>query len=246
MLAERVRLFGSRPTAAQCSSRMAPFARQDLRAAPDVPVVGVLRHDPERDALTAAADHQLGMRRLRGLRIERRVAQLVVPPLEVAAALGPQGLDHMARLVQATEPFAQRVERNTVRLVLVLLPARAETEEEPAAGDDVDLRGHLRHDGRMAIRVAQHDGADLHARDESGQRGQRAPRLEHGALALLRVRQEMVGHARDVPPGGLDVPPEIQHARPGLIAHAREQAETHVDVLLRVRPAPIALTRRGP
>ena len=44
--------------------------------------------------------------------------------------------------------------------------------------------------------------------------------------------QEVVGHAGDVPSGRLEVPPELQHSRPGLHAHAREQAKTHRSSLL--------------
>src|SRR5712692_8376387 len=90
----------------------------------------------------------------------------------------------------------------------------------------------------MAVRVAEHDGADADARHQGRQRAERAPRLEHGALALLRVGHEVVGDAADVPPRGLDVSPEVQHARPGLGARAREQAEAHVARSRRSRGAP--------
>src|SRR2546427_692262 len=91
------------------------------------------------------------MGRLHGLGIERSIRELVVAPLEVAAALGPQGLHHLARLVQTLQPLAHRPEWDAVGLVLVLLPARAEPQEEPAARDDVDLRGHLRDHRRVAV-----------------------------------------------------------------------------------------------
>src|SRR5438094_6443894 len=205
---------------------------QDTGTAPAVPMVGVLGHDAQGDALPAAADHQLGVRRLHGLGIERGVGELVVVSLERCTLLGPQRAHHLARFVEPLEPLAHRVERDPVRLVLVLLPAGAEPQQEPTARDDVDLRGHLRDERGVAIRVAQHDGADAHARHQRRQRRQGAPRLKHGALALLRVRHEVVGHARDVPLRRLQVAPEVQHACPGLGAHARENTETHVDLLL--------------
>src|SRR5213594_497117 len=208
-----------------------PFPRRDTRAAPDVPVVGVLGDDTQGDALSPSADHQFGVRRLDGLGIERGVGELVITPFESGAAFGPQRPDHLTGLVQPLQPLAQCVEGNSVSLVLVLLPARAEPEEEAAAGDDVDLRGHLRDHRRMAIRVPQHDGADAETWHQGGQPSERAPRFEHGALALLRVRHEVVGDAGDVPPRRLEVSPEVQHARPGLAAHTREQTETHVLLL---------------
>src|SRR5438093_5326839 len=208
-----------------------PFPRRDTRAAPDVPVVGVLGDDTQGDALAPSADHQFGVRRLDGLGIERGVGELVITPFESGAAFGPQRPDHLTGFVQPLEPLAQCVEGKAIGLVLVLLPARAEPEEEAAAGDDVDLRGHLRDHRRMAIRVPQHDGADAEAWHQGGQPSERAPRFEHGALALLRVRHEVVGDAGDVPPGRLEMSPEVQHARPGLAAHTREQTETHVFLL---------------
>ena len=198
------------------------LAREHLGSAPDVPVVRALGHDAQRDLLAAAADHQLGMRLLHRLGIERRVGELVVAALEGGAALRPQRRDDLARLVQPLQPLAQGIERNAVRLVLVLLPAGAEAEQQPPARDDVDLRGHLGHDGRVAVGVAEHDRAHAHARHQRGQRAERAQRFQHRALTLLRVGQEVIGHAGDVPARRLQVFPEVQDARPRLPTGARE------------------------
>src|SRR5207253_4945394 len=206
------------------------LAREDSRAAPAVPVVGVLRDDPEGGALAAAADHELGVGRLDGLRVERGVGELVVTPLERGAALLPQRPDHLTSLVQALEPLAHRVEGNAVGLVLVLLPSRALAQEKPSARNDVDLRSHLGDHGRVAVGVAENDRSDPEPRHQGGQGAERAPRLEHDALALLGVRHEVIGHAGDVPPGRFEVFPEVQHARPSLASHAREDAEAHVSI----------------
>src|SRR6058998_174136 len=136
------------------------LSREDPRPAPAVPVVGVLGDDLERDALAAAADHQLGVRGLHRLGVEGGVGELVVAHLERGAPLLPQRPDHVAGLIEPLEPLAHRVEGNAVRLVLVLLPSRAQAEQEPSAGDDVDLRGHLGDQGRMAIGVAEDDRSD--------------------------------------------------------------------------------------
>src|SRR5947208_2193880 len=195
-----------------------------------------LRDEPVEVAaqLVERAEHARNEERVdpRGLEMERGVGELVVVSLERRALLGPQRAHHLARLVEPLEPLAHRVERDPVRLVLVLLPAGAEPQQEPTARDDVDLRGHLRDERGVAIRVAEHDGPDAHSRHQRPQRRQRAPRLEHGALALLRVRHEVVGHACDVPLRRLQVAPEVQQSCPGLGAHTRENAEAHVDLLL--------------
>src|SRR5882672_6913282 len=83
--------------------------------APAVPVVGVLGDDAQGDALAAAADHQLGVRRLHGLGIQRGVRELVVVTLERRALLGPQRAHHLARLIEPLEALAHRVEGDPVR-----------------------------------------------------------------------------------------------------------------------------------
>src|SRR6185436_1590615 len=160
------------------------------------------------------------------------VRELVEAPLERAAALRPQRAHHLAGLVEALQTLPHRVERKAVGLVLVLLPAGSHAEDETSAGDDVDLCGHLRDDSGMAIGVAEHDGAHAHARHERGERAQRAPRLQRRALTLGIVGHEVVRDARGVPPGGFEMVPELPHAAPGLVAHAREQAEAHWSISL--------------
>src|SRR5262249_59553941 len=97
----------------------------------------------------------------------------------------------------------------------------------------------------MAVRLAQHDGPDAEARDECGQRGERAPPFERRALAVLGVRHEVIRDARDVPAGRLEIAPEVQDVGPGGIAHAREDSETHVSLLFRSIPPAVILAQLG-
>src|SRR5207245_10710202 len=48
-------------------------------------------------------------------------------------------------------------------ILLVLLPAGAEAEQQPAAGDDVDLRRHLRHQDRKSTRLNSSHGSISYA-----------------------------------------------------------------------------------
>src|SRR5437899_1326295 len=146
--------FRVAPGGAAVSVEDGALARERLGPAPDVPVIGVTRGDLERDLLAAAADHQLGVRTLHGLRRERRVAELVVAPLEGDLVLRPQRLEHLAGLVEAREALGHRVEGKAVRLVLVLLPRGADAADEAAARDDVHLRGHLREHRGVPVGVA--------------------------------------------------------------------------------------------
>ena len=201
-----------------------------LGPTPDVPVVGVTRGDLERHLLAAAADHQLGMRTLRRLGRERRLAQLVVTALERRLVLRPEGLEHLARFIEPRETLGHRVEGNAVRLVLVLLPRGADATDEPAARDDVHLRGHLRQHRRMPIGVARHDRADAQARHARRERRQRRPALHRVADAIRRVRHEVIGDAGGVPAAGRRVAPELEHRVPRRVAHPREDSKAHLDL----------------
>ena len=123
----------SRPTAAQCSSRIALLCLQYLRPAPHIPVIGMPGHNAQRDALASSTNHQFGMWFLHRLRIERRIGKLVVAAIEVTSAAGPERPDHFARLIQPLQAFAHRVKRQAVSFVFVLLPARSEAEQQPTA-----------------------------------------------------------------------------------------------------------------
>src|SRR5262249_37014854 len=84
------------------------LAGERLGAAPDVPVIGVARGDLQRDTLTAAADHQLGIGSLHGLRGQWRIAQLIEASFEGRLVLRPQRLEHLARLVETRESLGHR------------------------------------------------------------------------------------------------------------------------------------------
>src|SRR5215471_16067137 len=120
--------------AAECSAVLVEdlaLAPEDAGPAPAVPVIGVLGDDLQGDTLAAPADHQLGMGGLDRFGIEGGVGELIETPIERRSPLLPQRADHVAGLVQSLEPLAHGVEGNAVRVVLVLLPARAQPEEEP-------------------------------------------------------------------------------------------------------------------
>src|SRR6266545_3736651 len=208
-----------------------PLLRENVRAAPDVPVVGPARDDLERHLFAAAADHELGARLLDRLRHERRVVELVVLALEGRALLGPEHVQDLAGFIQTLEPLAHRIERQAVGLVLVLLPAGANAADEPATRDDVYVGRHLGQHRGMAVGIARDDRPDPHPLGERGQRRERRPALEHVADPVGGVRHEVVGDARRVPAGLLGVAPERLHVAPRGIAHAGENGEAHAGSL---------------
>src|SRR4051794_7235277 len=104
----------------------------------EVPDVGVLRHDAQGELLAAATDDERGIRLLDRLRFAARLAELVVPPLEVGELLRAQPPGDLAGLAEATNALARRVERDSHALVLVLVPAGADAEIEATVGDHID------------------------------------------------------------------------------------------------------------
>ncbi len=92
--------------------------------------------------------------------------------------------------------------------MLALVPARPETDDEPAAGDVIEDRGLLREDGRMAERVRQDTMADRQARDAMGQRGRDRDGLPARAATLDARIGQVVVH-----PGGIECD-ELARASP--------------------------------
>jgi len=204
-----------------------PLVGERLRPTPHVPVIGVLGRDAERDLLAPAADHQLGVRLLHRLGHQRRVVETIEAALVIRARLGPERLQHPARLVQPLEPLAGGVEVHPVGAVLVLLPARAHAADEAAARDDVDVGRHLGEEGRMPVGVAAHDGADPQPLGARGERGERGPALERVAHPVRGVGHEVIGDAGRVPAGPVAMLPEGQHLVPRGAAHTGEEGKFH-------------------
>src|SRR5262245_6717498 len=107
------------------------------------------------------------MRLLHRLRLQWSIGEPVVASVKIAAMLRPQGPDYHACFVQAIQPLPHCVERDTIRLMLILLPTGAEPEHEAAAGNNIDLGSHLRDDCRVSIRIAKNDRAHAHSRYQS-------------------------------------------------------------------------------
>src|SRR5699024_5629371 len=82
----------------------------------------------------------------RELRIRERDAA-------AGCGIGPEErLEHPQRGLVAAEALAQRWQRDAERVVLALVPAGAEAQDEATAGDVVEYRRLLGEDGRVAER----------------------------------------------------------------------------------------------
>src|SRR5689334_2870174 len=99
--------------------------------------------------------------------------------LERDGFLGPEALQHFERLVEDRETRPGTRIRNAVRLVLTLVPPRAQAEDEATTGEHVDARGFLGQQPRVAIRRARDELAELDRARVLGERSERRERLEH-------------------------------------------------------------------
>ena len=108
-----------------------------------VPDVGVLGDDPKRHLLADARNEHGDL--ARGRRVELREALL----------------DHGQRGVESAQAAADGAELVAVLVEVALEPAGADAEEVPAARDVVDRPRHVGEQVRVAVRVADHEGAEL-------------------------------------------------------------------------------------
>src|SRR5882672_8158972 len=91
----------------------------------------------QRHIFAARTNQDRRMRLLGRLRIEARIAQLMIAPAEVRTLLGPQPLDDLERFFEPAQSPAGSVKRNAVFLMLLLEPPRADPQDKTAAADDI-------------------------------------------------------------------------------------------------------------
>ena len=99
---------------------------------------------------------------LHALRLVDRATHLEVFALKGRVVLRPHAVDDLqriAQLLQARRPVGIGV---AVGAILVLVPARADTEDQPPVAHHVHGRGHLRQQCRVAVAVARHHLPDAH------------------------------------------------------------------------------------
>ena len=156
--------------------------------------------------------------------------------VEVGALVGEQAGDRRAGLIQPVGPAGNGAVVEAVAPVLVLLPARAQPEHQPAAADVVDGGGLLGQYRRVAVGVAGDHGPEPDPGHGRGQPGQQRPALVGGqqfrvdpgwlmAVPLLKGH-EMVGHPDPVPAVRLRGPGQGQDAVP-VVAARYPESESH-------------------
>ena len=181
----------------------------------DLPVGGirVLGGDPQRHLLAAAADPDLGQG-LQRLRIAVRAVEVEVRAVEGDGLLGPESLDHLHGLVEHAQPLARREELVAVGLVLTLVPARAEPEDEATARHDVDAGRLLREQPGVAVRRAGDELPEADLLRVLRERSERGERLEHVRRLTSRHGLHVVVDPEVVVAEVLREPRHLDRARP--------------------------------
>ena len=191
---ERRSVAGSRPMASQACVISAFLCGEELRRAPDVPLVGLPGDDPGHDLLPRAADQQ--RHRPDRLGLHAGVPQLVVLAVEGRDPLVAERPDDLARLLEPAQPRTRGEQVDAVLGVLVLLPPGAEAEDEAAVADDVDGGGLVGQDGGVAVEVAGHQRPQPDPGHDRRQRGEDREPLEDVTAALGGVVHEVVHRPR--------------------------------------------------
>src|SRR5713101_1926089 len=101
-----------------------------------VPAIRQLSHDLENRLLTLPA-HPYLRRLLHRLRITLRLRNREVSSLEARLLLSPHQPYNLQRLAQLPGPLANRGKRDAIRLVLRLIPSRAQPQLETAIANHV-------------------------------------------------------------------------------------------------------------
>jgi ATPase subunit of ABC transporter with duplicated ATPase domains len=119
------------------------------------------------------------------------VERLVVLPGEIDVPVPKHRHEDLHGLFETARTM---IEGHTERLVLRLVPASADAQDQAPVAHLVEGGGHLRQDRRIAEGVAEHQGTDLHPLCRFRQRGQHGPALPDpcGRLTGAAVH-EMVG-----------------------------------------------------
>src|SRR5262249_35531634 len=148
------------------------------------------------DARPAAADQDLRRRR-KAVHRARDVRHRVVFTGEAGALVRPHALDDRERLFEAADARARRVIGHAGLVVVGLHPARADAELVAAARQELDRRGTLGVDHRVAVVDVVHERAHAEPRRDCGRGGEQRARVPLRAEVIgaedRRVAQPLVG-----------------------------------------------------
>jgi len=150
-----------------------PGHRLGLTHVAGVPQVGIPRGQLDH-ARALGSEQQRRSLLTRTARHVLAVPRLVVLPSEIDVPVPQHRYEDLHGLFETARAM---IEGQPERLVLRLVPARADAQDQAPVAHLVEGGGHLREDRRITEGIAEHQGADLHPVCRFRQRGQHGPAL---------------------------------------------------------------------
>ena len=141
----------------------------------------------------------------------RRVTFSPLPPMRIGNGFTDRARvqlrqpvdDHRHVAIEIAQARGRRAELVAVLLVIALIPAAADTEDEAAAGDVVEGAGHVGEQVRVAVAVGGDEAADLDPLRDLGHGPEGGPIVEMGAVQIAREGEEVVPVEEGVGAGGV-------------------------------------------
>ena len=122
---------------------------------------------------------------------------------------------------------------DAVGVALLLVPASAEAELEAAVADDVERRGHVGQNRRVAVHHPVDHATDADTGGGLGQRRERDPSLHTRPGGVGNVDRievvEVPGRFEQLDPVG--GPPDVEHVAPGGVLRRGLDPELHAPTL---------------
>src|ERR1700722_454836 len=113
------------------------------------------------------------------------------------------------------QPFAHRMERDAILLMLELEPSCSQSKSQPATADDIHRSCHLRQHCGMAVGIAGDHQAEADPTGRHRQRGERRPSLETSPCGIRKDGEEMIETPRRIVIQLVDLLPEGKNFSPG-------------------------------
>ena len=157
-----------------------------------VPLLRPAGRGPQGAGPAAPADGDRRVGPLHRLGLAAGLGEPDVLSVQRGRLLGEQGDDRLHALIEAVEALLQRRQLDAVGVAFQLVPAGAQAQFQPAAGDDVGGRGHVRQHGGMPVDHAGHLAADPDPAGGLRERGEHGPPFQVRPGEVARERVEVV------------------------------------------------------
>src|SRR5262249_15596663 len=135
------------------------------------------------------AEHERRPGLLHARRTRTRIPQSVIAAVERARVLARHQVHALDRFLEPDYPLSRLRKVAAEHRLLGLVPARSESDLEPAAGDVIDRHGHLGQDLRVAKSVGGDQDADADLPCDGRQAAEKGPGFAVGPVGPARLNE---------------------------------------------------------